>query len=223
MYLQFNRSVLTVYNAIGIPIESKTIDFVPNTAVMNKTGVIVASNEYVYYWQLKKSTSSTMAALNAIYKRDSKERGFHIDDIKMIGTSDTDKETDFKETRTTTDPIQSICANEESLYICKESGELLQMTLPSLTLENKFSSEPSHYLRLNVNGSLLSSINANGILRIMQVKGGICIILFFERKDVWDIVWSKDDPFAFGVMEKNKLVLVYDFEAQEPVPVNGCT
>ena len=54
LYLHSDRSVLTLYNAIGIPIESKTIDFVPNLAVMNKSGVIVASNEYVYYWQLSR-------------------------------------------------------------------------------------------------------------------------------------------------------------------------
>lgn len=42
--------VLVLCNAVGCPIESKTISIEPIHVAMNRTHVIAASNEVVYYW-----------------------------------------------------------------------------------------------------------------------------------------------------------------------------
>ena len=36
---------------------------------------------------------------SAIRRKDTRERGFHIDDMTVIGTTDTDSNTDFKKIR----------------------------------------------------------------------------------------------------------------------------
>jgi len=41
--------------------------------------------------------------------------------------------------------------------------------------------------------------------------------LALERKEVWSIVWSSDNPSLCALMEKNRLFVLRDFEPEEPV------
>ena len=45
--------IIILCNAVGCPIESKTITIEPKYVAMNKTHVIVASDEVVYFWQYR--------------------------------------------------------------------------------------------------------------------------------------------------------------------------
>ena len=45
--------ILVLCNAVGCPIDSKTITIEPKFVAMNKTTIIVASDEIVYYWQYR--------------------------------------------------------------------------------------------------------------------------------------------------------------------------
>lgn len=38
-----------------------------------------------------------------------------------------------------------------------------------------------------------------------------------ERKEVWSLVWSSDNPSLCALMEKNRLFVLRDFEPEEPV------
>jgi len=38
-----------------------------------------------------------------------------------------------------------------------------------------------------------------------------------ERKEVWSIIWSSDNPSLCALMEKNRLFVLRDFEPEEPV------
>lgn len=38
-----------------------------------------------------------------------------------------------------------------------------------------------------------------------------------ERKEVWSIVWSTDNPSLCAIMEKNRLFILKNFEAEEPI------
>jgi WD repeat-containing protein 35 len=59
-----NRCLLTIYNAIGIPLETKTIEFIPSAASMGRNYVFLSSSDYVLYWQFKTTTSSKLLALD---------------------------------------------------------------------------------------------------------------------------------------------------------------
>jgi WD repeat-containing protein 35 len=38
-----------------------------------------------------------------------------------------------------------------------------------------------------------------------------------ERKEVWSIVWSSDNPNLCALMEKNRLFILNNFEPEEPI------
>jgi len=38
-----------------------------------------------------------------------------------------------------------------------------------------------------------------------------------ERKEVWSLVWSSDNPNLCALMEKNRLFVLNKFEAEEPI------
>lgn len=38
-----------------------------------------------------------------------------------------------------------------------------------------------------------------------------------ERKEVWSVIWSSDNPRLCALMEKNRLYVLRDFQPEEPV------
>lgn len=62
-----DRGTLNIYNAIGVLLETKTIDFVPAFASLGRAFVYVASSTYVQYWQFKTLSSAKLLALEGIF------------------------------------------------------------------------------------------------------------------------------------------------------------
>lgn len=50
---QANQWHVVLCNAVGCPIDSKTITIEPKHVAMSKTHIIIASDEVVYYWQFR--------------------------------------------------------------------------------------------------------------------------------------------------------------------------
>jgi WD repeat-containing protein 35 len=44
----------------------------------------------------------------------------------------------------------------------------------------------------------------------------------FERKDVWDMKWSDDNPELFAMMEKARMYIMRGLDPEEPVQSSGC-
>ena len=53
--------ILVLCNAVGCPIETKTLTIEPKHAEMNKTHVIVASEDVVYFWQYRSAHSKLIS------------------------------------------------------------------------------------------------------------------------------------------------------------------
>lgn len=71
-------------------------------------------------------------------------------------------------------------------------------------------------LSLNLDGTKFSIIDINGILSFYDLQdtsqgGNNGAHLAAERKEVWSIVWSKDNPNLCAIMEKNRLFILKDF------------
>jgi WD repeat-containing protein 35 len=45
--------------------------------------------------------------------------------------------------------------------------------------------------------------------------------LEFQRKDVWNLVWSMEDTAKFAFLEKNRLTMIKDMETEEILTTNG--
>lgn len=87
-------------------------------------------------------------------------------------------------------------------------------------------------LSLNCDSTKFSIIDINGVLSFydfestnnanpaaprqggQQMKGEH---LLTERKEVWSVIWSSDNPRLCALMEKNRLYVLRDFVAEEPV------
>ncbi|KAJ3096803.1 WD repeat-containing protein 35 [Phlyctochytrium planicorne] len=46
-------------------------------------------------------------------------------------------------------------------------------------------------------------------------------LLEFERKDVWDIKWSNDNPELFAIMEKTRMYVFRNVDPEEPLTCSG--
>lgn len=76
---------------------------------------------------------------------------------------------------------------------------------------------------MNCNSTKFSIIDINGILSFYDLEdmsegtAGTGLHLPSERKEVWSLVWSTDNPSLCALMEKNRLFILRDFEPEEPV------
>lgn len=74
---------------------------------------------------------------------------------------------------------------------------------------------------MNCDGSRFSIIDINGILSFFDITDTTDspsgTHLQNERKEVWSVVWSSDNPTLCALMEKNRLFVLKNFEAEEPI------
>ena len=128
--------MIQLCNAIGCPVESKTISIEPKFAAMNATHVVLASDEIVYYWQYRSSHTKNLSLEQEKKKKSGKENAFHIEELPNANGI-YDLESWRKPDIGCMDLICSIAAGPESFIIGRMSGCVNKYTLPYIQLENK--------------------------------------------------------------------------------------
>lgn len=101
------------------------------------------------------------------------------------------------------------------------SGAVFKYSLPHIQLENKLTLRcRPQQLSMNCDSTKFSIIDINGILSFYDLeantpaagnKGGNGEHLATERKEVWSVIWSSDNPRLCAMMEKNRLYVLRDF------------
>ena len=135
------------------------------------------------------------------------------------------------------DPIVCTTISDRFLVVGRKSGAVTRFNLPHLTPENTYTirdREPQR-MSLNCSSSKLAFVDTNGIFSLYDLEarvqegeeakeGSRNIVgplygkrLNVERKDVWDVKWSEDDPDMVVAMEKTKMVVFHGEEAEDPV------
>ncbi|KAF4316770.1 hypothetical protein G195_009819 [Phytophthora kernoviae 00238/432] len=228
---------LILCDTIGSPIESKIIDFEPLFVAMTSRHIVAASTDAIYVWQYKNSSAkltglvsgnnpnavdvSTISQL--LQRGGGREKAFYIDETQA---NDADH---FRYVaRQLEDPICAICASESWIFAARASGLIHCFTLPHISLEMKYivNCRPQ-FLALNCNSTLLSVIDINGMLTIMEVGAAGSLnttqgkMLNFEKKDAWDVMWAEDNPELFVMMEKARMYVYRGLEPEEPVSSSG--
>ncbi|GMF31451.1 unnamed protein product [Phytophthora lilii] len=231
---------LILCDTIGSPIESKIIDFEPLFVAMTSRHIVAASTDAIYVWQYKNSSAkltglvsgsgsqnqdamdvSTISQL--LQRGGGREKAFYIDE-----TQGNDVEHFRYVARQLEDPICAICASDSWIFAARASGLIHCFTLPHISLEMKYivNCRPQ-FLALNCNSTLLSVIDINGLLTIMEVGAAGSLnttqgkMLSFEKKDAWDVVWAEDNPELFVMMEKARMYVYRGLEPEEPVSSSG--
>lgn len=102
-------------------------------------------------------------------------------------------------------------------------GGLLQVyNLPKVTLESVQTVGASclaQRIHFNSNSMILSVIDANGILSLFDILRREKQPL--ERREVWDLKWSEDNPDLFALMEKTRMYIFRGLDPEEPVVSAG--
>lgn len=219
--------MIQLCNAIGCPIEQKNISIEPRYVAMNSTHVIVCGEDVVYYWQYRSQHSKAQALEQSSKKKSGKENAFHIEELPNANTI-YDYENWVKPEIGCMDPICSIAAGPDCVIIGRYSGTVLRYSLPYIQLENKLQLRcRPQQMHMNCDGSRFSIVDINGVLSFYdmmnddktgQTQGEHLAI---ERKEVWSVIWSADNPKLCALMEKNRLFILNDYQQEDPILTSG--
>jgi WD repeat-containing protein 35 len=209
-------------NSVGCPIDSSTINIEPKFVAMNKTHVIVASDDIIYYWQYRALNSKLVSLEKEKKQKAGKENAFHIDQAPNQD-SIYEREKWVKPSMVTQDPISAIAAGPNSFIVGRHSGQVMKFSLPYIQLENKLRLRcRPQQLKMNCDSTKFSIIDINGIMSFYDMNDASeghnqGTHLPVDRKEVWSVVWSSDNPNLCALMEKNRLFVFRDFEPEEPI------
>ena len=216
-----NQWTIVLCNSVGCPIDSRTVNIEPKFAAMNKTHVVVASDDIIYFWQYRNKNSKMLSLEKDSKTKAGKENAFHIDQMpKEDAVYDRDKW--VKPSLKTQDPISAIAAGPNCFIVGRSSGQVMKYSLPYIALESKLKLRcKPQQLKMNCDSTKFSVIDINGILSFYDMEdtsdGGQGTHLPIERKEVWSVVWSSDNPNLCALMEKNRLFVFNNFEPEEPI------
>lgn len=87
-----NQWTIVLCNSVGCPIDSSTINIEPKFVAMNKTHVVIASEDSIYYWQYRSKNAKMLSLEKEGKQKAGKENAFHIDQMpKEDAVYDRDK------------------------------------------------------------------------------------------------------------------------------------
>lgn len=146
-------------------------------------------------------------------------------------------------TEPTKEPISAMTVSDRFLIVARKSGSITRYVLPHISPERTFYTQLEPYkIALNCTSSKLSIIDKNGLFSVLDLeakttaqleegKGGDNDTkahsdrygrkLSIERRDVWDMKWAEDNEAMVAIMEKTKLIIFREEEAEEPVVSAG--
>lgn len=198
---------------------------------MNATHIIIASDDVVYYWQYRSQHSKVQSLEQEKRKKSGKENAFHIEELPNPNGM-YDVQSWVKPDLGCMDLICSIAAGPESFIVGRMSGTVNKYSLPYIQLENKLQLRcRPQQLQMNCDSTRFSIIDINGVLSFYDMNAnndgaqgmgqGEGEHLAIERKEVWSLIWSNDNPKLCAVMEKNRLHVLNDYQQEEPILTSG--
>ncbi|CAN7998731.1 unnamed protein product [Ixodes hexagonus] len=216
---------LSVCNSIGTPVDSTATDVEPRHLYMTESYVFAASGDQIFVWRFQTPRGRTVLELSAQRSKPTLEKVFHINDMGsgVEGSLDPDKIYEPN-----SDPICCLTASEKMLIVGRESGTFQRYSMPQLALVQKYvlSCRPTK-VALNCNSSRMSVIDITGnlVLHDLEARSSQGEPLPFERRDVWDVKWAKDNSELFALMEKTRMYVFRNLDPEEPVMSSGyiCT
>ena len=155
-------------------------------------------------------------------RREGRERAFHIDDDLSPDASSESKANNVM--NDSSDPIVAIAASDKCLVVARESGAAHRYSLPHIALEEKFDlkCKPAA-IAINCASTRLTVIDSNSTLTLFDMTAAPApasgeagegagptrgAFIEFEKKDVWDMIWSDDVPELFAYTEKTRVFIV---------------
>ncbi|KAH7444660.1 hypothetical protein KP509_02G086900 [Ceratopteris richardii] len=222
--------ILSICNAFGQCVATRSTNVEPQFMTMNKEFVFVSSDSMVCSWNYRSSIEPYLSG--KLLTSDSKSavtdysQTFHLDNhVRLAPIQGKDNAT-----KQNVDQISCVCSSEVYVMIGRDSGILHRFILPDLKLESTdlLQCRPQA-MELNCTCTRLAVIDMDGILKFYDLKASTkrksesesgLTCLNFERKDVWNMKWADDNSELLAVMEKSRMYIIRGTELEEPV---SCT
>ncbi|XP_065296306.2 WD repeat-containing protein 35 isoform X1 [Dermacentor albipictus] len=223
------KYALIVCNSIGTPVDSITTEVEPLHLSMTESHVFSASRDQIFVWRFQTPRGRTVLELSGQRSKPVLERVIHINEAPTEGenSDDVDKIYEAKKKhqfQVNTDPICCLAASEKMFIVGRESGTFQRYSMPQLMLVQKYaiSCRPNK-IALNCTSSRMSVIDITGCLLLydLEARSSEGEQLTFERRDVWDVKWAKDNSELFVLMEKTRMYVFRNLDPEEPVMSSG--
>jgi WD repeat-containing protein 35 len=129
-------------------------------------------------------------------KKIGREIAFHIDETPNSSVVyDYNK---YDKIKKNTDNISCITSVDGTFIVGRKSGKVHKYTIPHISLEATVQLRCyPQIIESNCNATMLAIIDNNGILSFFDLEtrsGPGSGSLDFEKKDVWNVMWSEDLP-----------------------------
>lgn len=213
-------------NSIGSPVDNKIINIEPTHISMSKTHIVISSLDHLYCWQYKNQIAR-LTVFEATSKQGTETRKIGRENAWFIEEEPNpnliyDKDKYTCEGKQSNDPICSITSNENYLLVARMSGTILKFTLPYVSQESKlFVKCRPFIISANCDMTRMGVIDLEGSLTLYEINNSGGNLLEFQKKEVWDIKWSEDNPIQFACMEKSRMYTIKDIEPEEPIQTDG--
>ncbi len=225
--------ILILCNSIGSPVDNRVINIAPNLITMNETHVVISNKFYVYVWQYRSQSSLSensnnyvqLVNIDLLKKKMMREIAFFIDDNPNL--NDYYNIDTFQPNKTTGDKITSLYANTSFMIASCESGRILKYQFPNISTPDRIAIGVKFIkIGLSLNGDIIWGIDENNILSLWEIEKSNAkrlkaMKMDFEKKDVWDVFWSREENNKFAMLEKNRLHIMRGNQEEEILQCNG--
>lgn len=129
-----------------------------------------------------------------------------------------------------TDPICCIALSEQLLLVGRESGCVMEFSMPQVVLRHRHRLASRAYkIAINSNSTRAAIIDTAGVLTTIDLLDGgtqsvtssVASAGRIERKDVWAMCWARDNPQLLAIMEKTRMYVLRGIDPEEPISCSG--
>lgn len=216
-----NQYFMQICNGIGTSVDFKCTNLEPKYVAMNDSEVVIANNLSFFIWRYNIPRSSNRKLDNFAANSNATlaaEQLYYIDRVNQREEALLDAQ---KRSQRQPDEICAVGIAKEFIIICRESGEALRYSLPDVILQSTINLGCRvEKLELNCTGTRLAVLSVQG-LKLFELSSADVKLLDFDRKDAWNIKWDAEKDDTIAVMEKARMYIVRNTEAEEPIVNNG--
>ncbi|KAL0238794.1 hypothetical protein PCE1_004486 [Barthelona sp. PCE] len=220
--------LLSLCNNIGVPLCSIDISEKPLFVSADANNALLGFKNTALVWKFNIEMSKSFETIEdqdeASVFEEKTRLWVDINDSCGISSANTE---DLLQAHTK-DPIVNGCVTKTHAILVLASGVFLFYSFKHNILESRInlldSGKNVYSLKANCDGSRLALITTRFMLFVYSVESGDTVgtslavnQLNLTRKDVHNVLWSKDDPHLFASTEKSCVYIIRDLRSEEPI------
>ena len=226
----------------GLTIKEKKTVIEPVFTAISNDFFLLSDHQTIYFWSYKSSSNETtennkLTDYEGYFHISNKDT--NPSQQKLIKKENIIAYLAGASSSSSSDKINFICVKSSCFLVSQMSGVINIYTLPPndilllRTLKLPEISQFHIFIDINCNNSKVAVIDDNDVLKIINIdqqnheslKIGYDQLPNqqnqekdynkFQKKDVWKMKWSEDNPSSLVILEKSNLIIIHDLEDVE--------